>query len=99
MKVFPVAGLLCLVASAACADSGRDLLRICGQSASLCNSDFQSDQVTAVLKSNHCLPADAGSAQIAIVAWLGKHPRTARQDVAKAVKAAATALWPCTAGR
>jgi len=33
-----------LIASAQ-ADSGKDLVKVCGQSASLCNSDFESDQL------------------------------------------------------
>ena len=95
MRMLLAAAALFLAAGAAVADSGRDLVRVCGQSASLCNSDFQSREVVAELRGNHCLPTDPGPAQTAMVDWLGKHPRTARQDVTKAVKAAATALWPC----
>src|SRR5471032_2873313 len=95
MRMLWAAALLCLAASAAGADTGRDLIKLCGQSASLCNSDFQSREVVAGLRGNHCLPTDAGPAEEAMVAWLGQHPKTARQDVTRAVKAAATALWPC----
>jgi hypothetical protein len=95
MRLVLAAALLCLPAGAASADTGRDLILVCGQSASLCNSDFQSREVIAGLRGNHCLPTDAGPAEVAVVDWLGKHPKTARQDVTRAVKAAATALWPC----
>ena len=95
MRLVLAATLLCLAAGAAAADTGRDLIQVCGQSASLCNSDFQSKEVVAGLRGNHCLPTDPGPAEIAVVDWLGKHPKAAHQDVTKAVKAAATALWPC----
>jgi hypothetical protein len=90
-----IAALGLLLATPAFADTGRDLVRICGQSASLCSSDFQSDELTAALKANSCLPADSASAQSAIVAYLGKHPRTARLEISKAVTQASGALWPC----
>jgi hypothetical protein len=95
MRSLWLAAILCLAAGTASADTGRDLIQVCGQSASLCSSDFQSKEVVAGLRDNHCLPTDAGTGEMAVVDWLGKHPRTARQDVTKAVKAAATALWPC----
>jgi hypothetical protein len=95
LRLVLAAALLCLWAGAASADTGRDLIQVCGQSASLCNSDFQSRDVIAGLRGNHCLPTDPGPAEVAVVDWLGKHPKTARQNVTRAVKAAATALWPC----
>ena len=95
MRLAVAAILLCVAATGASADTGRDLLKICRQSASLCNSDFQSDEVAAALKTNACLPGNAVAARLAMVDWLGKHPRTARLNIARAVKAAATALWPC----
>jgi hypothetical protein len=95
MRRLWLAALLCLAAGTASADTGRDLIQVCGQSASLCSSDFQSKEVVAGLRDNHCLPTDAGTGEMAVVDWLGKHPKTARQDVTRAVKAASTALWPC----
>jgi uncharacterized protein YggU (UPF0235/DUF167 family) len=83
-----------LIASAQ-ADSGKDLVKVCSQSASLCNSDFESDQLAPLLKANACMPADAGKAQADIVAWLGKHPKTAAHEITVSVKAASRALWPC----
>jgi hypothetical protein len=83
-----------LIASAR-ADTGKDLVKVCGQSASLCNSDFESDQLAPLLKANACMPADAGKAQADIVAWLGKHPKTAAREITVSVKAASRALWPC----
>ena len=84
-----------LLAGPAFADTGRDLVRLCGQSASLCGGDFQSDQLTAALKANACIPADSAAAQGAIVAYLGEHPRAARLEISKAVTQASKALWPC----
>jgi hypothetical protein len=81
--------------AAARADSGKDLVSVCGQSASLCNSDFKSDQLAPILKANACMPADAGKARAAIVAWLGKHPKPAALEITASVKAASRALWPC----
>ena len=95
MRKLWIAGLGLLLAAPAFADTGRDLVRVCGQSASLCGSDFQSDELTAVLKANTCLPADPASAQSAIVTYLGKHPRTVRLEISKAVTQASKALWPC----
>jgi hypothetical protein len=83
-----------LIASAR-ADTGKDLVKICGQSASLCNSDFESDQLAPLLKANACMPADAGKARVDIVAWLSKHPKTAGRGITVSVKAASRALWPC----
>jgi len=84
-----------IFAAPAQADTGKDLIQVCGQSASLCNSDFQSDQLAPLLKANACMPADTGKAQTDIVAWLGKHPKTAERAITVAVKAASRALWPC----
>jgi len=84
-----------LLATPAFADTGRDLVRVCGQSASLCGSDFQSDEFAAALKANACVPADPAAAQGAIVAYLGKHPRNARLEISNAVTQASSALWPC----
>ncbi len=95
MRALWIAGLGCLLAVPALADNGRDLVKLCGQSASLCGSDFQSDEITAVLKANACVPADQGAAQGAIVVWLGKHPRAARLEASKAVAQAVRTLWPC----
>jgi hypothetical protein len=41
------------------------------------------------------MPADAGNARADIVAWLGKHPKTAAREITVSVKAASRALWPC----
>jgi hypothetical protein len=95
MRVILAAALLCLAAGAASADTGSDLIQVCGQSASLCNSGFQSDELRAVLKDNGCLAADSGQAEMAVVAWLGKHPKTARLEVNNAVARASRELWPC----
>jgi len=89
------AALALLLTGPAFADTGRDLVRVCGQSASLCGSDFQSDELAAALKANACVPADPAAAQGAIVAWLGKRPRTAKLEISKAVTRASSALWPC----
>jgi hypothetical protein len=102
LKVRVSAGLLLvamavsvvLIASAR-ADTGKDLVQVCGQSTSLCNSDFQSDQLAPLLKANACMPADVGKVQTDIVAWLGKHPKTAAREITVSVKAASRALWPC----
>ncbi len=83
-----------LIASAR-ADTGRNLVQVCGQSASLCDSDFQSDQLAPLLKANACMPANPGKAQTDIVTWLGKHPKTAAREITVSVKAASRALWPC----
>ena len=95
MRKLWIAGLGLLLATPAFADTGRDLVRVCGQSASLCGSDFQSDELIAALKANACVPADGAAAQGAIVTYLGKHPRTARLEISKAVAHASKALWPC----
>jgi len=95
MRRVLAAALLCLATGAASADTGRDLIQVCGQRASLCNNDSQSREVIAGLRGNHCLPADPGPAEVAMVDWLDKHPKTSRQDVTRDAKAAATALWPC----
>jgi hypothetical protein len=95
MQKLWIAGLALFLAAPAWADSGRDLVRFCGQSASLCGSDFQSDELTSVLKANACVPANLAAAQGAILTWLGKHPRTARLEIAKAVAQASKTLWPC----
>ena len=84
-----------LLAAPAFADTGRDLVGICRQSASLCSSDFQSDELAAVLKANSCLPADPNAVHGAIVTWLGKHPRSARLEITMAVRRASSAIWPC----
>jgi hypothetical protein len=84
-----------LIAVPASADTGRDLVSVCGQSASLCSSDFQSDQLAEILKANACIPTDAGKAEAGIVAWLGRHPRAQALEIAASVRAASNALWPC----
>ena len=84
-----------LLAAPAFADTGRDLVGNCSQSASLCGSDFQSDELAAALKANSCVPTDRFAAQSAIVSYLRKHPRTARLEISKAVSRASGALWPC----
>jgi hypothetical protein len=89
-----VIGTAALTAPAA-ADTGRDLARVCGKSASLCESDFQSDELVRAMTASACVPADAGKAQAAVVEYLGKHPRTARLAIDKAVTASVRALWPC----
>ena len=82
-----------LIAVPASADTGKDLVNVCGQSASLCASDFQSDQLAKVLKASACVPADRGKAEANIVTWLGSHPRAL--EIAASVKAASNARWPC----
>ena len=95
MKQIVIAVFLCLAAGTAYADTGRDLIKLCSWSASMCNSDFQSREVIAGLRGNHCLPTDPGPAEQAVVAWLGQHPKSARKTITRAVHDAATALWPC----
>lgn len=77
------------------ADTGRDLARVCNRSASLRESDFQSNELIRAMTASACVPADAGKAQAAVVAYLGKHPRAARLEIEKAVAASVRALWPC----
>lgn len=84
-----------LAAIPASADTGKDLVTVCGQSASLCGSDFQSDQLVRAMKASACAPADSGKAEVAVVDYLGKHPRTARLEIEKAVTVAVRALWSC----
>ena len=89
-----IAGLS-LAAMPASADTGRDLVTVCGQSASLCGSDFQSDQLVRAMKASACTPADSGKAEAAVVDYLGKHRRTAGLEIEKSVTVAVRALWPC----
>jgi hypothetical protein len=84
-----------VLAIPASADTGRDLVAVCGQSASLCGSDFQSDQLARAMKASACMPADSGKAQADVVDYLGKHPKTAGLEIEKAVAIAVRALWPC----
>ena len=84
-----------LLAIPASADTGKDLVTVCGQSASLCGSDFQSDQLVRAMKSSACKATDSGKAEAAVVDYLGKHPRTAGLEIEKAVRVAVQALWPC----
>ena len=84
-----------LLAIPASADTGKDLVTVCGRSASLCGSDFQSDQLVRAMKASACTPADSGKAEAAVVDYLGKHPRTARLEIEKSVTVAGRALWPC----
>ena len=95
MKLILAAAYLCLAAEAAWADTGNDLVQVCGQSASLCSSDFQSDQIVALLRSNRCIPASPAAAEQPVVDWLAKNPKTARRELVKAVGVAVKTLWPC----
>ena len=94
MFAVAIAGLS-MAAMPAFADTGKDLVTVCGRSASLCGSDFQSDQLVRAMKASACAPADSGRAAAAVVDYLGKHPRTARLEIEKSVTVAVRALWPC----
>ena len=74
------------------ADTGKDLVQVCSQSASLCESDFQSDQLVRAMKASTCLSADPGKAQAAVVGYLGANPKTARLEIEKAVTLSIKAL-------